>query len=154
MPKGPGVEGSAAVEQDEALLEHLHALMHLFKAQARDALAADGSGLGPMEARALGFIARHPGSTQQDLVEHSGRDKAQIARLVGQLGERGLIERRADESDRRCQRLQLTPAGQALQRRQRQKRRQLLERMLTGFDEHERQALGDLLARMRGNAGA
>ncbi|MEC5397457.1 MarR family winged helix-turn-helix transcriptional regulator [Uliginosibacterium sp. H1] len=157
MPRGAGPEAraeAAAVDQDEEMLEHLHALMHLFKAQARDALAADGSGLGPMEARALGYIARHPGSTQQDLVEHSGRDKAQIARLVSQLDERGLVERRADENDRRCQLLQLTPAGQALQRRQRQKRRQLLERMLADFDEGERASLGTLLARMRHNAGA
>jgi hypothetical protein len=35
-----------------------------------------------MEGKVLGFFARHPGATQRDLAQHSGRDKAQLARLI------------------------------------------------------------------------
>jgi hypothetical protein len=34
-----------------------------------------------MEGKVLGFFARHPGATQRDLAQHSGRDKAAVATL-------------------------------------------------------------------------
>jgi DNA-binding MarR family transcriptional regulator len=67
-----------------------------------------------MENKVLEFFARHPGATQSDLVAHSGRDKAQLSRLIRDLRDKGLQEARVDEGARRGTRLQLTPDGQAV----------------------------------------
>jgi DNA-binding MarR family transcriptional regulator len=68
-----------------------------------------------MEGKVLGFFARHPGATQRDLAQHSGRDKAQLARLIKSLRERGLLLAEEDGSDRRQVCLRLSDAGQAVQ---------------------------------------
>jgi DNA-binding MarR family transcriptional regulator len=49
-----------------------------------------------MEGKVLGYFCRHPGNTQSDLAQHSGRDKAQLTRLIARLKEAGLLEARAD----------------------------------------------------------
>ena len=46
---------------DDDLMEAVHDLMHLARAQLLRHMPDDG--LGPMEGRALGFFVRHPGST-------------------------------------------------------------------------------------------
>jgi DNA-binding MarR family transcriptional regulator len=136
---------------EEDVMDHLHALMHLFKSSMRQALAGSQDGVGPMEARALGFFARHPGSTQSELVEHSGRDKAQIARLIKLLLERGLLEGTPDERDRRATRLSMTEAGRTLQRSLQQHRKRLATRLTTGLSAEEHAQLLQLLQRLRAN---
>jgi DNA-binding MarR family transcriptional regulator len=67
--------------------------------------------LGPLHLRALCLCLRQPGSTQQWLAQAMGRDKAQIARLIRDLEERGFIRRSADARDKRAWQLTLTEAG-------------------------------------------
>lgn len=98
----------------EQAFELIHAIMHMHRARQLRGLHEGPSELTHMEGKALGHIARHPGTTQSELVAHSRRDKAQIARLIGSLRERGLIETQVDAQDRRSQRLQLTADGQRL----------------------------------------
>ncbi len=138
--------------QTEDLIDHLHALMHLFKDRMRQALSVDSDGLGPTEARALRFFAHRPGSTQQDLVVHSGRDKAQITRIVQQLMERELLAREPDPNDGRRFNLQLTKKGLALQEAMHAQRKKLAADMLRGLGKEERQQLMGLLERMRASA--
>lgn len=133
------------------VLEAIHGVMHLYRAQQYRALRDGPRPLTHMEGRVLGFVARHPGATQSELVAHSGRDKGQLARLVAALRERGLLETRADEADRRAQRLHLTPAGAAADQVLRRQGRRLAAVAVTGFSEDERRLLGDLLARVRQN---
>lgn len=102
------------LSKDDEVMEALHAVMHAFRSRQHRQLRDSVQEVGPMEIRALRFFARHPGATQRELVAHSGRDKGQIARLLASLRERGLLEARADEQDRRCTRLQLSPAGATL----------------------------------------
>jgi DNA-binding MarR family transcriptional regulator len=137
---------------NDDVIDHLHALMHLFKDRMRQSLSVDGAGLGPMEARALRFFARHSGCTQQDLVEHSGRDKAQITRIVQQLMERELLSREPDPNDRRRFNLQLTKKGLALQDAMHAQRKKLAADMLKDLSKEERQQLMGLLERMRASA--
>jgi DNA-binding MarR family transcriptional regulator len=125
--------------------------MHVFNDRMRQALD-EGGGLGPTEARALRFFSHHPGSTQQDLVAHSGRDKAQIARIVQQLMERDLLAREPDPSDRRRFNLQLTKKGMALQEAMHAQRKKLAADMLRDLDKDERQQLIGLLERMHASA--
>ncbi len=136
--------------QDD-VTDHLLALMHLFRSSLRQSLAESPDGIGPMEARVLGFFARNPRSTQSDLVEHSGRDKAQIARLVKPLVERGLLVSTPDANDRRATRLDLTASGRATQRRLQQHQQRLAARLTADFSAEERAQVKCLLERMRNN---
>jgi DNA-binding MarR family transcriptional regulator len=133
------------------VLEQVHALMHLVRARQFRALRESGQELTHMEARVLGFFGRHPGGTLSEIVAHSGRDKGQLAKLVGSLRERGLLEARVDEADRRNQRLHLTAAGQEAHRSLRRQARRVAGVAVKGFSEADKAQLQDLLARMRAN---
>ena len=106
-----------------------------------------------MEWRALGFFARRPGACARDLVEHSGRDKAQVARLVRLLIERGYLEASASPHDQRVQQLHLTAAGQHEARRMRALRERIDQRMLAGLNAQEKQRFSELLERMHASLG-
>ena len=69
------------------VFETIHTLMHLFRAQQFRALRDGPAAVTHMEAKTLGFFARHPGATLSELVAHSGRDKAQVARLIAGASE-------------------------------------------------------------------
>ncbi|MCC2974381.1 MarR family transcriptional regulator [Massilia sp. IC2-476] len=130
------------------MFEAIHEIMHLFRAQQYRSLRATEHELSHMENRALGYIARHPGATQRDLAERSGRDKAQVTRLVQGLREKGLVEVRADELDRRSTRLHLTPAGAVVYAEVRRHGEQLAAQALAGLDGTERAQLEALLGRV------
>ncbi|MGV8805186.1 MAG: MarR family winged helix-turn-helix transcriptional regulator [Polaromonas sp.] len=69
-------------------------------------------GLGPLHLRALCLCLRNPEGTQQQLVQHMGKDKGQVARLIRELEERHFLVRTPDERDRRVWRLAVTPEGE------------------------------------------
>ena len=95
----------------EEVVESVHTVMHRFRSLQFQALKEGAHDLSHMEAKALGFFAARPGATQSELVQHSGRDKGQVARLIAGLRERGLLEAGADASDKRSVRLQVSAAG-------------------------------------------
>ena len=133
------------------VIETMHAIMHLFRSHRQRSLRDGAHELAHMEAKALGYFARHPGAAQSDLVAHSGRDKAQVARLIRTLRDRGLLEAAADEADRRSTRLSLTEAGHALHEALHRDDGRLAEAALAGLAEGERTVLLGLLERVRGN---
>jgi DNA-binding MarR family transcriptional regulator len=135
------------------VLDRLHTLMHGLRHHLQDAAREDGDGLGPMEARCLGYFMRNEGASQSDLVQHSGRDKAQIARIVKVLHERGLLQSQPDPNDGRSQRVSVTPQGQALQRKMQQHRVRFERSMTVGLSENERATLLALLDRLQDNVG-
>jgi DNA-binding MarR family transcriptional regulator len=151
MQKQVDVVNQSPAGNGDDVLEAVHALMHLFRARQYRALKDGEQELGPMEGKALGFFARHPGATQRDLVQRSGRDKGQVARLIASLRERGLLEASADENDRRSVRLALSPAGLEVQTVLRKQRRQLAALAVRGLSEEERRLLASLLARVKSN---
>lgn len=130
------------------VLEAIHAVTHLLRARHHQALRDGGSELTPLEARALGFFARHPGATQGELAAHSGRDKGQIARLLQGLRERGLLQATADEHDRRITRLQLTDTAKAQMDAVQRLRKRLARSAASGLEEPERRTLVELLRRV------
>jgi DNA-binding MarR family transcriptional regulator len=136
---------------DDDVLEAVHAVMHLFRSRQYGALHGGPRALSHLEGRVLGLVARQPGATQSDLVARSGRDKGQLARLLGGLKERGLIESRADEADRRSQRLWLSDAGRVIQQQLQRERRKLADAAVAGLSDAERRQLVALLARVRAN---
>lgn len=127
--------------------------MHQFRSQLFQALRQGQHELTHMESKVLGFYARRPGATQSDLVQHTGRDKAQLARLIKGLRERSLLQGEADAADRRNVRLQLTAEGQAIQRALRLQAKALEAQAVAGLAPEERTQLLALLRRVQDNLG-
>jgi MarR family transcriptional regulator, temperature-dependent positive regulator of motility len=133
-----------------AALEQLQRLVFQFRGQLPRLSLAAGVQANPMELKALLHIAHHAGCTASDLVRHSGRDKAQVARLLQQLEHQGWLQRQPDAQDRRVQRLQLTPAGDAVHARMRQARDAWAAQLLARLSTQEQQQLAGLLAKLNG----
>lgn len=68
-------------------------------------------GLGRAHHRALYFIARQPDLSVSSLLRILGITKQSLGRVLNELAERGLVETRVGESDRRQKLLHLTDAG-------------------------------------------
>lgn len=136
------------------VLERVHAVMHLYRSAQQRSLRAGPHDLAHMEIKVLGFFARRPGATQSDLAAHSGRDKAQLARLIRGLRDRGLLDATADETDKRSTRLALSEAGKEMFAALHRHDGALAETALEGIAETERATLLDLLERVRANLEA
>ena len=78
-----------------------------------EGLAAQG--LGRAHHRALYFIARQPDLTVGELIALLAITKQSLGRVLTELGERGLVETRSGERDRRQRLLRLTAEGTALE---------------------------------------
>lgn len=152
--KVDNVNQSGEVTAGARVIEGLHSLMHLLRRRLQQAAQAEGEGLAAMEVRALGFFVRHPGSTAKALAAHSGRDKAQVARLLQPLLARGLLVATADAQDRRSLQLRPTASGLRLERRMAARRQRIHDELLAGFDPAELQTLSDSLQRILAAAGA
>lgn len=135
-------------------LELIHAVMHLVRSQQYQVLRDGAHGVTHMDSKVLGFFSRHAGATLSDLAQHSGRDKAQLARLVAGLRERGLLQGEADAADRRSVQLSLTAAGAVVQRTLKQQARRLATKAEAGLSAAERAQLHALLQRVRDNLAA
>ncbi len=144
--------GSASAADE--VMELVHAVMHRFRSRQFQALRDCAHDITHLESKAMAFFARHPGATLSDLVSHSGRDKAQLAKLVKGLRERGLLAAEADARDRRSVRLRLSETGEAAQQAMRAEGRVLNERALAGLGAREQAQLVELLTRVKGNLDA
>lgn len=93
----------------------------------------DELGLGRAHHRALHFIGRNPGITVTDLLGILRITKQSLARVLGELVERGYVAQSPGRADRRQRLLSLTQAGAALERR-------LFERQKVRLDPAYREA--------------
>lgn len=73
-------------------------------------------GLGRAHHRVLYFVARKPGVSVAGLIDILSVSKQSLGRITKDLGERGLLDSRTGERDRRQRLLQLTVEGAALER--------------------------------------
>lgn len=135
----------------EDVFEAVHSVMHRYRAEQYRAMHDSPSDLTHMDGKVLGFFARHPGATQKDLSAHSGRDKGQLARLISGLRERGLLEGRTDEADRRNIRLQLTAAGRSVQQTLQRRARKLSEQAVANMSPGEQRQIVALLMKLHAN---
>jgi len=145
---------SAGRGPDDDVLELVHAVMHQYRSLQYRALRDGPHGITHMDSKVLGYFDRHPGATQMDLAHHSGRDRAQIARLIKSLREQGLLDAEVDAEDRRNVRLSLTVEGKAVQRAVQQQARRLGAKAVAGLTGEEREMLATLLRKVRVNLGA
>lgn len=133
------------------VLELMHSVMHQVRSRALRAAAESDSGISHMEGKVLGFLARHPGATQGELVAHSGRDKGQLARLVAGMKEKGLLEATPDENDRRAVRLHLTELAHGFHADFVRQRRQMAAKAVSGLSAEQKRQLVELLRLMQAN---
>jgi DNA-binding MarR family transcriptional regulator len=145
---------SSPSDKASAIFEAIHSIMHQYRAHQYRVLRDGPHDLTHMEGKVLGYFAHHPGATQSDLIAHSGRDKAQLARLVRGLRERGLLEAAVDETDRRSTRLHVTEEGKAIARSLQRGGEQLAQVAAAGLDEAERRQLLALLDKVRATLDA
>lgn len=138
---------------EEDVLELVHTVMHSYRSMQYRFLRDGPLAITHMDGKVLGYFGRHPGATQSDLAQHSGRDKAQLARLIKGLREQGLLQAQADAQDKRNLRLSLTPAGEAVQQALRQQAEQLGAQAVEGLSQAEREQLVALLQRVKANLG-
>lgn len=97
-----------------AALTHLMTLFGGVKKALRHQLHTETEpAVAPMLLRMLQLCQRHPGITQQGLAQRTGRDKGQVARLIRELLELGLLSRQDNPEDRRSHHLLPTAAGVA-----------------------------------------
>ena len=127
------------------VFEVLHDLLHLFRARLLESLEAVQPGLTFNEFRILMHTGRHPGITQKELVEHSHTDKAQMARMLTQLQDKGWLERSASEADKRVRCLQLSAQGLQLFAQLKNQREQIAAELLRDFPVEQQTQLHALL---------
>ncbi|MEY2632280.1 MAG: hypothetical protein RIR00_934 [Pseudomonadota bacterium] len=78
-------------------------------------------GLSQSAWMALWQLAQHPdGLVQAELADRLGIEGPTLVRLLDRLQQDGLVERLAAPDDRRCKRVQLTPAAQPVLQQVRQ----------------------------------
>ncbi len=129
----------------------LFSLLFELKFSIAKSLKDNGLDLAPMHQKALAYFSHFPGATQQDMADHTGRDKAQITRLLTELEKRRLISRQRDITDKRSYRIQITKRGQAACEVIKQREKELARKVLDGFSEEEITWLKASLEKMRDN---
>jgi DNA-binding MarR family transcriptional regulator len=93
------------------------------------------------EAHALAELARDAPLTQTELARRLRLEKSTVSRLIGQLVDRGWIDREPDPTDRRALRLTLTEAGERAAGNLAAAREAKFARVLAGIPESERAAV-------------
>jgi DNA-binding MarR family transcriptional regulator len=102
------------------------------------------------QARALVYLARGQGLRQVDLADQLEVQPITLARLVDQLAEAGLVERRADPADRRAYRLHLTGAAAPVLAQVRAIAGEVRDEALAGLTQRESAQLVAALGKVRG----
>lgn len=131
------------------ILDLLGEVANRAQARLRSLPVLEELGLSHFQARTLAMIGREPGSTQQELTATMGTDKAQMARTIRELDDRGLITRRAHESDWRSRRIHLNSDGERVYAALDAQRAAMGEDFLRDLSPEERQLLQQALTRMR-----
>ena len=131
------------------VFEAMHELLHVYRAHMVRTMAAIHPDLTHNEVRALMFVGRHPGASQKELVAHSGADKAQVARMVAMLQDKGWLESAPNAEDKRSRCLRLSAQGTALHQALRAARRGVAASLLKGCDKATQAQLLALLAQVR-----
>ena len=103
------------------------------------------------QARLLLVLNRFPGENQSFFAEQLEVEPITLCRMVDRLEEAGLIERRRDPADRRAWRLHLTAKSRKTMEQLRTRVDALVEDMLSGLSNTERQEFERLLGQVSAN---
>ena len=101
--------------------------------------------------RVLALLKRFDGSTQVTVADMLDVEPITLGRMIDRLQDAGLVERRADPSDRRIWRLHLTPEGQQKIVALRPTALAVFDDALAGLDDAQRLELEAMLNVIRAN---
>lgn len=120
---------SAPSNADERVMEAIELLFFGYRdfVSDPDAILTEYE-FGRAHHRVVHFVGRNPGITVAELLDILRITKQSLARVLRQLIERGFIEQKTGEKDRRQRRLYLTEAGMELWRRLVEPQRQRVRR--------------------------
>jgi len=110
---------------------------------------ARGYGMTRAQGIILTRLERQPGLSQNEMAMLCEVEPITVGRLVDRLEARGLIERRADPSDRRIRRLHLLPAAAPIIAAIEDYKVALEEYMTEGLDQGVQDKLIDALVHMK-----
>jgi len=99
----------------------------------------------------LSRLDRQPGMSQNEMAAICEVEPITVARLIDRLEARGLVERRADPTDRRIKRLHLLPAAKPILETINHSRELMNERIISGLDAKTRKTLIDALLVIKEN---
>ena len=116
----------------------LRAVIGRLSRRLRPTAAAVAAGLTPTKISILLSVAREGPIRLSDLSSAEGVNPTQLSRTIAHLVDAGLIERAADEGDRRAAWVKPTPAGRRLADRIRRQRTDALNLALQDLDPRER----------------
>jgi DNA-binding MarR family transcriptional regulator len=130
-------------------------LFRLWRAShTRTAAALDSIGLNPALFALLNVLGAREGSIQQRLSADMGIDPSAMVKMINELEESGLAERRRRPGDRRAWEVVITPKGRRALERARGLAAQVEDEVLGGLSAAERRRLLALLRQALGSAPA
>lgn len=131
--------------------ETLHRLIHAYKRMTMNAMQAANMPMPMSHKRVMKWILKVPSITAQQLADKSAQDKGRITRLLQELENEGLIEKRPHPIDRRSQTLHLTPAGDTLMTEFRSVEQDVRTRMTRGLTPQQIQSFVEIANLMADN---
>lgn len=109
-----------------------------------------GSQLTLAQFDVLVVLAKRGAISQQGLADHLSVTKGNVVGLIDRLSARGFVERRASETDRRVNLLQITERGRRLVSRVLPRQLNLIAHLMKPLAPAEAESLEELLSRVRG----
>ena len=104
-------------------------------------------GLGPGQPKLLNYLMNRGPCRQRELADYFEIDPAAVCRMLDSLEKGGFVTRHPDETDKRRDLIELTPAGQEAYTQWEDNCLKMEERMLSGFTPEERANFSEYLAR-------
>ena len=96
-------------------------------------------------------LHRRPGASQSELADMMEVEKASAGRMIDRLETKGWVERRAQEGDRRVNRIYLTPEAERVHKRLWRIAEVTVDDALASLSGEEAAQLMQLLARVKGS---
>jgi MarR family transcriptional regulator for hemolysin len=137
---------------DRDLLIILHDVARLIR--TRIDASARAYGMTRAQWIILARLDRQPGMSQNELATICEVEPITVGRLVDRLEARGMVERRADPSDRRVRRLHLLPASEPILKEIARYRENLDAEITEGLFGPARDALVDALLHIKAKLAA
>ena len=128
-------------------------LYYLLSKRLNSLLAEAGAGITVDQFRLLTMLWKEDGTTQQQLADKLGRDRAGVTRMTDILEEQGILVRVADKSDRRVNLLYLTKKGREMEPLAAAAAQRALDDMTKDFSPEEKNVFAQLHNRAIHNLG-
>ena len=135
-------EESKQAEEICILLKRISNLFNRAREPSPGAPGAMGSGY------MLTLLCEENEINQRDLVQRMRVRPASASEMLRKMEQEGLIQRRADQRDRRSVLVSLTAKGRYREVNARNQRREVSEKLLEALDSEERKLLRDILHKL------